>query len=481
VGDGKPDTLVKLKRNVSINDMQDDFDAAARRAELVDTTGDGLPDTLAIDTNDDGRHDTMIKLEHAADGAGSQDIMQRIKLVDTVGDGRPDSFAVDTVGDGVADVHVKLQGRESSAADVERIVRRASLVDTSGDGLPDTLAVDTVGDGVPDTLVQLQKLNSSPQLAATLAPTPPPSPPSDVALPSQWLEVEKDDASDAPGGISPALRLAAGEMTAHSRWSLMRAAPASPKRVSISSPSGSNDRLDRWPSRAELPPSQLSATSVTTTQAKSHQQSQPAAAASGETPTSWQLHAGSAPVVLPTDGTAGGSAEKPKESTSLSGFFRWRLGSPMMTASKAASLPTHEEASATPDSPSLASVPNLDDDLEAFAAKHGLTHEASQQLKELYYGSLRKVSKQLNVVNTGPTYRWDQLNEMIVSHSPGTSLVIINLPDPPDILETATVAERMTELLDYMNYMEGMAKNLPRVLYVHGSGQEVINLTNRVE
>ena len=30
------------------------------------------------------------------------------------------------------------------------------------------------------------------------------------------------------------------------------------------------------------------------------------------------------------------------------------------------------------------------------------------------------------------------------------------------------------EALDYMNYMEGMAEHLPRVLYVHGSGQEVI-------
>ena len=26
-----------------------------------------------------------------------------------------------------------------------------------------------------------------------------------------------------------------------------------------------------------------------------------------------------------------------------------------------------------------------------------------------------------------------------------------------------------------MNYMEGIADNLPRVLHVHGSGQEVIN------
>ena len=28
--------------------------------------------------------------------------------------------------------------------------------------------------------------------------------------------------------------------------------------------------------------------------------------------------------------------------------------------------------------------------------------------------------------------------------------------------------------VEYMEYMEGLAKNLPRVLYVHGAGQEVI-------
>ena len=28
--------------------------------------------------------------------------------------------------------------------------------------------------------------------------------------------------------------------------------------------------------------------------------------------------------------------------------------------------------------------------------------------------------------------------------------------------------------VEYMEYMEGLAMNLPRVLYVHGAGQEVI-------
>ena len=39
----------------------------------------------------------------------------------------------------------------------------------------------------------------------------------------------------------------------------------------------------------------------------------------------------------------------------------------------------------------------------------------------------------------------------------------------------ALQSEHGEELLEYMNYMEGVAENLPRVLYVYGSGQEVIN------
>jgi hypothetical protein len=35
---------------------------------------------------------------------------------------------------------------------------------------------------------------------------------------------------------------------------------------------------------------------------------------------------------------------------------------------------------------------------------------------------------------------------------------------------------QMLEMTQFMEYMEGVAESLPRVLYVHGSGQEVINL-----
>ena len=69
-----------------------------------------------------------------------------------------------------------------------------------------------------------------------------------------------------------------------------------------------------------------------------------------------------------------------------------------------------------------------------------------------------------------------------MTHSPNTSLVIVNLPDPPELSEQQHLsqAEQMDELLSYMNYMEGVAENLPRVLYVHGSGQEIINF-DRIE
>ena len=67
----------------------------------------------------------------------------------------------------------------------------------------------------------------------------------------------------------------------------------------------------------------------------------------------------------------------------------------------------------------------------------------------------------------------DVSQEMILKHSAGTSLVIVNLPDPPEL--GARTDSCSAEELDYMHYMEGMAEHLPRVMYVHGSGQEVIN------
>ena len=51
--------------------------------------------------------------------------------------------------------------------------------------------------------------------------------------------------------------------------------------------------------------------------------------------------------------------------------------------------------------------------------------------------------------------------------------MLINLPDPPEV-HAGRNEENMPVFLEYMEYMEGLAANLPRVLYVHGTGQEVI-------
>ena len=71
------------------------------------------------------------------------------------------------------------------------------------------------------------------------------------------------------------------------------------------------------------------------------------------------------------------------------------------------------------------------------------------------------------------SYRWDEIHDIIVERSHGSSLVLINLPDPPEV-HAGRNEENMPVFLEYMEYMEGLAANLPRVLYVHGTGQEVI-------
>ena len=47
--------------------------------------------------------------------------------------------------------------------------------------------------------------------------------------------------------------------------------------------------------------------------------------------------------------------------------------------------------------------------------------------------------------------------------------------DDPCLVLIGCAGASLEKQLDYMNYMEGMASNLPRVMYVHGAGQEIIN------
>jgi len=117
--------------------------------------------------------------------------------------------------------------------------------------------------------------------------------------------------------------------------------------------------------------------------------------------------------------------------------------------------------------------------LSEFIKKNGLTGEAAQELQAIFSMSVTKAKEDI------ATYNWDQFHEVILQRSAGSSLVIINLPDPPEGLRIRmreggrskedSEAEMLQEGIEYMNYMEGLAANLPRVMYVHGAGQEVID------
>ena len=77
---------------------------------------------------------------------------------------------------------------------------------------------------------------------------------------------------------------------------------------------------------------------------------------------------------------------------------------------------------------------------------------------------------------SAPTYRWDELHKSSCA-IPQHLTPHPQPSDPPDLEQADELShdEQMSTLLEYMNYMEGLAEGLPRVLYVHGSGQEIIN------
>ena len=106
---------------------------------------------------------------------------QRIELIDTTQDGLPDTLAVDTVGDGVADTMIRLHpgngdDRLSCGSVVDEAVtnaaKRIELIDTTQDGVPDTLAIDTVGDGIADTMIKLGTTPTPSRLCVSIRPSP---------------------------------------------------------------------------------------------------------------------------------------------------------------------------------------------------------------------------------------------------------------------------------------------------------------------
>uniref|UniRef100_A0A915BHE0 Solute carrier family 12 member 6 n=1 Tax=Parascaris univalens TaxID=6257 RepID=A0A915BHE0_PARUN len=63
-----------------------------------------------------------------------------------------------------------------------------------------------------------------------------------------------------------------------------------------------------------------------------------------------------------------------------------------------------------------------------------------------------------------------RLNQVILENSRRSQLVLLNLPRPPK--------NKKEVVDDYMNYMDILTENIPRVLFVGGSGKEVIAISS---
>ena len=124
-----------------------------RPGDMLDTVGDGRPDSVLLDLSGDGRADTLAiappSLVPAAGAAGGDggafrpgNTFRPGDTLDTVGDGRPDSVLLDLVGDGRADTLVPLDetlpgqvgrfGGGAASLSSLSLFGRASWVDQSG-------------------------------------------------------------------------------------------------------------------------------------------------------------------------------------------------------------------------------------------------------------------------------------------------------------------------------------------------------------
>lgn len=125
------------------------------------------------------------------------------------------------------------------------------------------------------------------------------------------------------------------------------------------------------------------------------------------------------------------------------------------------------------ESPALVGGPS--EALADFIARHGLPADAAAELNQIF----ESVTRQANQSISTP-FMWDDIHKLIMERSAGSSLIIINLPDPPVVTPVPGMSDADAKdvyhqtIIAYMEYMEGLAESLPRVLYVHGAGQEVI-------
>ncbi len=140
----------------TLGNTDSDGDGLADDASVIDTDGDGIPDTRDIDSDRDGISDAAesglplaASLSHGS--AKSTGLFAEQGALDSDGDGVPDYLDLDSDNDGISDV------AESGGLDIDGdglldddgTVTSIPL-DTDADGVPDFRDVDSDGDGVLD-------------------------------------------------------------------------------------------------------------------------------------------------------------------------------------------------------------------------------------------------------------------------------------------------------------------------------------------
>ncbi len=116
----------------------------------LDTDGDGIPNRLDSDSDNDGISDVREAKGTDTDGDGRVDggvdangvplsTNGGLTPPDTDGDGKPNPYDVDSDGDGIPD-------------SIEKGANGNNPVDTDGDGTPDYLDLDSDNDGIPDAV-----------------------------------------------------------------------------------------------------------------------------------------------------------------------------------------------------------------------------------------------------------------------------------------------------------------------------------------
>jgi len=111
--------------------------------------------------------------------------------------------------------------------------------------------------------------------------------------------------------------------------------------------------------------------------------------------------------------------------------------------------------------------------LKEFSDKYNLPTDALVELQHILSKTLHEAE------HDAVSYQWEEIHNLIKERSVNSSLMVMNLPDPPSMPEAAkTDPEAHTQYLElitaYMEYIEGLTSSLPRVMYIHGAGREVI-------